>query len=94
MPHEKYYHLFEPLPDFLQVIAFLDRFHGYLPGWEIPKLDPESFSKDYGFITDYFCEIMHELRRMDLLAGIRPRFEIVDTAKRRRGFRAGINGPS
>lgn len=53
MPHEKYYHLFEPLPDFLQVIAFLDRVHGYLPGWETPKLTPESYSKDYGFITDY-----------------------------------------
>ena len=40
LPHEKYYHLFEPLPDFLQVIAFLDRLHAYLPGWEIPKLTP------------------------------------------------------
>ncbi len=37
LPHEKYYHLFEPLPDFMQVIAFLDRIHAYLPGWEIPK---------------------------------------------------------
>ena len=41
LPHEKYYHLFEPLPDYLQVIAFLDRIHGFLPGWEIPKLTPE-----------------------------------------------------
>jgi predicted ATP-dependent Lon-type protease len=55
--HEKYYHLFEPLPDFLQVIAFLDRIHAYLPGWELPKLSPDSYAKDYGFITDYFCEI-------------------------------------
>ena len=81
MPHEKYYHLFEPLPDYLQVIAFLDRLHAFLPGWSIPKLRPNSYSKDYGFITDYFCEILHELRRMDLLAGIRSRFKIVDTAK-------------
>ena len=80
LPHEKYYHLFEPLPDFLQVIAFLDRIHGYLPGWEIPKLRPDSYSKDYGFIADYFCEIMHELRRTDLLGGLRNKFELVDTA--------------
>lgn len=86
LPHEKYYHLFEPLPDFLQVIAFLDRVHGYLPGWEIPKLTPNSYSKDYGFITDYFCEIMHELRRIDLLGAIRPRFEVVDHAKRAQGL--------
>jgi len=82
LPHEKYYHLFEPLPDFLQVTAFLDRVHGYLPGWEIPKLSPNSYSKDYGFITDYFCEIMHELRRVDLLGAIRSRFDIVDHAGR------------
>lgn len=86
MPHEKYYHLFEPLPDFLQVIAFLDRIHGYLPGWEIPKLTPNSYSKDYGFITDYFCEIMHELRRIDVLGTIRSRFELVDHAGRTQGI--------
>lgn len=85
MPHEKYFHLFEPLPDFLQVIAFLDRIHAYLPGWEIPKLGPNSYAKDYGFITDYFCEIMHELRRLDLLAGVRTRFEIIDAAKTAQG---------
>lgn len=85
LPHEKYYHLFEPLPEFLQVIAFLDRLHAYLPGWEIPKLSPHSYSVDYGFITDYFCEIMHELRKVDLLSGIRARFDIVDTAQTAQG---------
>src|SRR5712692_9543288 len=86
LPHEKYYHLFEPLPDFLQVVAFLDRIHAYLPGWEIPKLGPESFATDYGFITDYFCEIMHELRRIDLLAAARPRFALLDTARTAQGL--------
>jgi len=85
LPHEKYFHLFEPLPDYLQVVAFLDRLHAYLPGWEIPKLRPGSYSKDYGFITDYFCEIMHELRRIDLLAGVRSRFSLVDAAKTAQG---------
>ena len=85
LPHEKYYHLFEPLPDFMQVIAFLDRIHGYLPGWEIPKLGPDSYAKDYGFITDYFCEIMHELRRVDLLSSVRHRFEILDLGNTTQG---------
>lgn len=85
-PHEKYYHFFEPLPDYLQATAFLDRLHAYLPGWEIPKLTPDSYSKDYGFITDYFCEIMHELRRIDLLGAARPRFELIDVAKMRHGI--------
>lgn len=81
LPHEKYYHLFEPLPDFMQVVAFLDRIHAYMPGWEIPKLKPDSYSKDYGFIADYFCEIMHELRKRDVLATIRDRFDLTDAAK-------------
>lgn len=88
LPHEKYYHLLEPLPDFMQVIAFLDRIHAYIPGWEIPKLSPESYAKDYGFITDYFCEIMHELRRVELLTTVRSRFDLIDTA----GTGQGISG--
>jgi len=86
LPHEKYYHLFEPLPDFLQVIAFLDRIHAYLPGWKIPKLSPQSYSRDYGFITDYFCEIMHELRRIDLIGSLRSRFELADFGKTSQGI--------
>ena len=86
LPHEKYYHLFEPFPDFMQVIAFLDRIHAYLPGWEIPKLKPDSYSKDYGFITDYFCEIMHELRRVDILGSVRARFELIDIARTSQGI--------
>jgi ATP-dependent Lon protease len=86
MPHEKYYHLFEPLPDFLQVIAFLDRIHAYLPGWELPKLHPDSYARDYGFITDYFCEIMHELRRIDVLNRVKNRLDIFDTAHTSQGI--------
>lgn len=86
LPHEKYYHLFEPLPDFMQVIAFLDRIHAYLPGWEIPKLAPDSYAQDYGFITDYFCEIMHELRRIDLLASIRSQFKLANLAETSQGL--------
>src|SRR3990172_273636 len=88
LPHEKYYHLFEPLPDFLQVEAFIDRLHGYLPGWEIPKIHPGSLAQDYGFITDYFCEIMHELRRKDVLGVLKNRYELMDTST----AKAGITG--
>ena len=75
LPHEKYYHLFEPLPSFMQVEALIDRLHYYLPGWEIPKIGPDAASHDYGFITDYFCEIMHELRRIDVSGPFKSRFE-------------------
>ncbi len=80
LPHEKYYHLFEPLPSFMQVEALIDRLHYYLPGWEVPKISPEAASRDYGFITDYFCEIMHELRRIDVSGPFKSRFELFDAA--------------
>lgn len=57
-------HLFEPFPEEMGMdTAFLDRIHCYLPGWEIPKYRPDFFTDDYGFITDYFAEIMRELRK-------------------------------
>ncbi len=80
LPHEKYFHLFEPLPSFLQVEALIDRLHYYLPGWEIPKIGPDAASRDYGFITDYLCEIMHELRRQDVSGPLKKRFELLDTS--------------
>lgn len=86
LPHEKYYHLFEPLPSFLQVEALIDRLHCYLPGWEIPKIGPASASQDYGFITDYFCEIMHELRRVDVLGKVKSRFELFDASGSSQGL--------
>jgi len=88
LPHEKYYHLFEPLPSFIQVEALIDRLHYYLPGWEIPKIGPESASQDYGFITDYLCEIMHELRRVDGMAQAKAknRFELFDASGSSQGI--------
>lgn len=80
LPHEKYYHLFEPLPSFMQVEALIDRIHYYLPGWEIPKIGPDAASKDYGFITDYLCEIMHELRKIDITSKVKNHFELLDTS--------------
>ena len=57
-------HLFEPFPDAMAYdTAFLDRIHCYLPGWEIPKFRPNSFTNDYGFITDYLSEFLRELRK-------------------------------
>lgn len=56
--------LFDPFPPEMGTdTAFLDRFHAYIPGWEIPKYRPDSFTNDYGFITDYLSEFMRELRK-------------------------------
>lgn len=57
-------HLFEPLPDNLRAMAFLDRLHFYLPGWEVPKMAPKLFTNHYGFVVDYLAEAMRELRKV------------------------------
>jgi ATP-dependent Lon protease len=62
LPHEKYEHLFEPLPEELIDTALFERLHGYLPGWEIPKLTDRSFAEGCGFTLDYFAELLHLLR--------------------------------
>lgn len=57
-------HLFDPFPEAMAYdTAFLDRMHCYIPGWEIPKYRPESFTNGYGFITDYLAEFMREMRK-------------------------------
>ncbi|MEO8285039.1 MAG: protease Lon-related BREX system protein BrxL [Chloroflexota bacterium] len=57
-------HLFAPLPDVIREdMAFLDRLHFYLPGWEVPKMRMEFFTDGYGFVVDYLAEALKELRK-------------------------------
>ena len=55
------------MPECMKDSAFIDRLHGFIPGWELPKIEQTEvhLSKGYGFIADYICEIMHELRKED-----------------------------
>jgi ATP-dependent Lon protease len=57
-------HLFEPMPEVIRDdMAFIDRLHFYLPGWEIPKMRNDLFTDHYGFVVDYLAEALRELRR-------------------------------
>jgi ATP-dependent Lon protease len=58
-------HLLVPFPKEMIDTAFFDRFHHYLPGWEIPKMRPEFFTNNYGYISDYFAECLRELRKIN-----------------------------
>ena len=57
-------HLFEPFPEAMIDSAFFDRMHAYIPGWEIPKMRPEYFTDNYGFISDYIAEFFREMRKV------------------------------
>jgi ATP-dependent Lon protease len=57
-------HLFEPMPSVIRDdMAFIDRLHFYLPGWEIPKMRNDLFTDHYGFVVDYLAEAVRDLRR-------------------------------
>ena len=57
-------HLFDPMPSVIRDdIAFLDRIHYYLPGWEMPVMRNELFTSHYGLVIDYLAAAMRELRK-------------------------------
>ncbi|MBM1105167.1 BREX system Lon protease-like protein BrxL [Aurantibacter crassamenti] len=75
----KHSDLFEALPKDYYDTAFLDRMHGYLPGWEVQKLRNEMFTSEYGFIVDYLAEILKNLRKEDRTHDYTKFFELSST---------------
>jgi ATP-dependent Lon protease len=61
-------HLFAPMPPIIREdMAFFDRIHYYLPGWEVPKMQVDFFTSHYGFVVDYLAEALRELRRQNFV---------------------------
>ncbi|PSI00873.1 protease Lon-related BREX system protein BrxL [Synechococcus lacustris] len=59
-------HLFAPMPDVIRDdMAFIDRLHCYLPGWEMPTMRNEYFTDNYGFVIDYLAEALKDLRKLN-----------------------------
>ena len=54
--------LFREIPNFLQETAFVDRLHGIIPGWYMPRVSKATPSVTLGFKGDFFSEILHNLR--------------------------------
>ena len=50
--------LFKPLHPVFD-LAILDRFHTFVPGWEIPKNKDENLTRQYGLIIEYLAEAFH-----------------------------------
>ncbi len=50
------------LPKVFQESAMLDRFHGFIEGWKIPKLVAASAYRGWALNKEYFSEVLHLLR--------------------------------
>ena len=69
-------HLFAPFPEAMIDSAFFDRFHSYIPGWEIPKMRPEFFTNQFGMISDYLAEWMRVMRKQNFSDAINRYFKL------------------
>lgn len=54
--------IFKELPSALQESAFIDRIHGLIEGWFMPRITKKTPSRQIGFKGDFFSEVLHELR--------------------------------
>ena len=50
--------------------ATLDRFHGLIPGWEIPRMHQGLVADGWALNTEYFAEVLHLLRDEVVYAAI------------------------
>ena len=52
----------EHISDVFGESATLDRFHGFIPGWKIPRMTTGMIAHGWAINTEYFAEVLHEMR--------------------------------
>jgi ATP-dependent Lon protease len=58
----EYSNMFAELPEIFHESALIERFHGFIKGWEIPRLTTEMKICSWALNSEYFTTILHELR--------------------------------
>jgi len=53
---------FENLPEHFRESALLDRFHCFIEGWKLPRINTSMILKGWTVNVEYFSEILHALR--------------------------------
>lgn len=67
-------HLFGPLPpEMRDDTAFMDRLHGYLPGWDVPKVSRELLTDHFGLVSDFLSECWSRLRAQSRISELQGR---------------------
>ena len=54
--------MFEELPAPFHRAPFLDRLHGFIKGWELPRMNDDMKANGWALNSEYFSSILHELR--------------------------------
>ena len=58
----EYSYMLGELPPLFQETALLDRIHGFVKGWDIPRMNDSLKLTGWALNSEYFCSILHELR--------------------------------
>ena len=56
------YRYFDSLPPVFQESALLDRFHGFIEGWLLPRVNEGIIYRGWTLNVEYFSEILHTMR--------------------------------
>ncbi len=59
---DEYQNMFDSLPTIFKTSALVDRIHGFIKGWEIPRMNEGLKISGWALNSEYFCTIMHMLR--------------------------------
>ncbi len=62
MDADGYSNMFEELPVVFHESALIERFHGFIKGWNIPRMNDDLKVAGWALNSEYFCSIIHELR--------------------------------
>ena len=81
---DEYSYMLSELPPLFQETALLDRIHGFIKGWDIPRMNDDLKITGWALNSEYFCSIMHELRNdMSYRAIVEKIVEVPDHADTR-----------
>jgi ATP-dependent Lon protease len=69
-------HLFGPMPpEMRDDTALMDRIHAYIPGWDVPKMQPDLFTNHFGLVSDFLSECWTRLRNETRVATLMGRVD-------------------
>jgi ATP-dependent Lon protease len=54
--------MFGELPAVFHESALIERFHGFIKGWNIPRMNDDLKISGWALNSEYFCSILHRLR--------------------------------
>lgn len=56
------YKYFDALPEVFKESALLDRFHGMIEGWLLPRVNVDMALQDWTLNVEFFSEVLHQMR--------------------------------